>query len=226
MAMKVLEDLKGRTLDVVTIKKPVVVQSAKGLSKIISKLSPLVGNTIESIVAQDLNSQSSLWPAGCKWVRQDPDFPDVVLTGVAEPRPGLEVKAWMPLATEITGRFRDSQSTLKYHSAKVVVVCWLPEYVIAGSPKVIDIFVCDAMDFAIARDKHYHNPPWYVLREPEDTATRTKNLQQKNTNAFVFQHPRDSDEFREAEALVASWGTDAKIYRSDPEYQALLADLM
>lgn len=223
-AVRVLQTMQGRKLDILTLTKPIDLQSAVGVSKVLSKLSPLVGNTIESIVAQDLNAREGLWPMGTKWLRQDPDFPDVVLDGMPEPRPGFEVKAWMPLATEITGRFRDSQSTLKHHDVKVVVVCWLPELLVAGQPQVLDVFICDAIDVALARDTHYHNPPWYVLREPEDTRTRTRNLQQKNTNAFVFQGT--PQQRKEAEAQVASWGPGGKVYRANPKYQALLRDLM
>lgn len=220
----ILHAMVGRVLDVLAVSKPLDLRSAIVLAKMLSKLSPIVGNTIESIIAQDLNSHSELWPEGCEWVRQDPDFPDVVLAGMAEPRPGFEVKAWMPMATEITGRFRDSQSSLVSHEAKVAVICWLPEYLIAGRPKVLGVFTCPAIEVAIARDTKYHQPPHYVLREPEDTSGRTRNLQQKNTNAFIFQGSPAEQE--EAEALVASWGPDGRRYRPDKAYQATIRDLM
>ena len=95
------------------------------------------------------------------------------------PQPGMELKAWFPLATEITARFRDSQTLLRDYNTKVVVICWLPEFVIAGQPKIIDVFTCDAIDFAKARDTHYHNPPNYIVIEPENTSARTRNLRQK-----------------------------------------------
>lgn len=38
-----------------------------------------------------------------------------------EPETGLEVKAWFPLATEITARFRDSQALLQNYNTRVVV---------------------------------------------------------------------------------------------------------
>lgn len=100
----------------------------------------------------------------------------MVLSGMSWPQPGMEVKAWFPLATEITARFRDSQTLLQEKNTKVVVICWLPEFVIAGRPKIVDVFVYDAIDFAKARDVHYHNPPNYVVTEPEDTRLRTRNL--------------------------------------------------
>ena len=40
--------LKGHTLDILTVAKPRDIQSAIELSKVVSKLSPIVGNTLES----------------------------------------------------------------------------------------------------------------------------------------------------------------------------------
>ncbi len=56
--------LKGHTLDVLTVKKPQDMQSAIGLSKVVSKLSPIVGNTLETVLVQYLNS-THVWPEGC-----------------------------------------------------------------------------------------------------------------------------------------------------------------
>lgn len=215
--------LKGHLLDVLTIKKPYDLQAAIALSKVISKLSPIVGNILESTLTQYLNAQK-VWPDGCTWKRQDPDFPDIVLTGIPEPRPGLEVKAWFPLATEITARFRDSQALLQNHNTRIVVICWMPDSVIAGKPKVVDIFVCDAIEFAIARDNHYHRPPAYIVVEPEDTRLRTQNLQQKNCNGYGFQG--NEKQRQEAQSLIDTWGANGKAYSTTPEYQTLLRELM
>lgn len=56
--------LKGHILDVLTVKKPQDMQSAIGLSKVVSKLSPIVGNTLESAIVQFLNL-NYMWPEGC-----------------------------------------------------------------------------------------------------------------------------------------------------------------
>ena len=214
--------LKGHTLDVLTVKKPQDMQSAIGLSKVVSKLSPIVGNTLESAIVQFLNLTYT-WPERCSWIRQDPDFPDMILAGMPWPQPGMEVKAWFPLATEITARFRDSQTLLRENNTKVVVICWLPEFVIAGRPKIVDVFVCDAIDFAKARDIHYHNPPDYIVIEPEDTSLRTRNLQQKNCNGLRFQGT--ATQYQDAQAIVNTWGAEGKIYKTEPDYQSLLREL-
>ena len=222
IAAQAVYRLKGHTLDILTVAKPRDIQSAIELSKVVSKLSPLVGNTLESIIVQYLNTVH-VWSESSIWTRQDPDFPDVVLTGMPYPRPGLEVKAWFPLATEITARFRDSQTLLQDYNTKVVVICWLLEFVIAGKPKIVDVFICDAIDFARARDTHYHNPPHYIVLEPEDTRLRTRNLQQKNCNGYAFQG--SASQLQEAQAIVQSWGNNGAIYQTNAGYQAHLREL-
>ena len=45
-ASEALLDLKGHNIDVISISKPIDLESTIALSKIISKLSPIVGNWI------------------------------------------------------------------------------------------------------------------------------------------------------------------------------------
>jgi hypothetical protein len=100
----------------------------------------------------------------------------------------------------------------------------LPEFVIYGRPKIIDILVTSGASVATARDNHYHNPPNYVVLEPEDTRSRTRNLQQTNTNGYKFQNEKGSIE--EALEFVSNWGEDGKIYSTSPEYQEQLRTLL
>ena len=103
-----LQSLTGHVFDVLTISKPSTAEQAVNLAKVISKLSPLVGNLIEFNTVDFLNTKSEYHPFG-EWRRQDPGFPDTVFDGSVLPTPGFEIKAWFPLATEITARFKDSQ---------------------------------------------------------------------------------------------------------------------
>lgn len=222
LASQAVLDLEGHIVDVLTIKRPNDVQSAVELSKIVSKLSPIVGNLLEYAVVQYLNGAHE-WPSECRWMRQDPEFPDVILSGPISPRPGVEVKTWFPLATEMTARFRDSQTMLTDGVTKVAVLCWLPEWIIAGQPKIISVWVGEAIDVAKARDNHYHNPPQYLVLEPEDTSSRTRNLQQKNCNGYRFQG--SAQQLEAARAEVESWGEKARTYSTDREYQAKLHQL-
>ena len=128
-----LQGLSGHVFDILTISKPNTANQATNLAKIISKLSPLVGNLIEFNTVEFLNSHPEYQPFG-KWARQDPGFPDTVFLGSVKPIPGFEIKAWLPLATEITARFKDSQDHFKQDQTYVCMLAWLPEQLIYGKP--------------------------------------------------------------------------------------------
>ena len=104
------------------------------------------------------------------------------------------------------------------------MLAWLPEKIIYGKPRIIDVCVVSGLSVAIARDTHYHNPPDYLVLEPEDTTQRTGNLQQTNTNGYKFQG--SADELLSAHKIVESWGTEGKTYKPTREYQHLLRELL
>jgi hypothetical protein len=103
-----IQILPTQVFDILSISKPKNIPEAVNLSKIISKLSPLVGNLIEFRMVEFLNEIAELKKIGI-WKRQDPGFPDTIFDSKIAPAPGFEIKAWFPLATEITARFKDSQ---------------------------------------------------------------------------------------------------------------------
>lgn len=218
-----LQQLVGHDFAVLEVSKPVSPDAALNLAKIISKLSPLVGNLIEFNTCEYLNDKPEFVGFG-KWKRQDPGFPDTIFEGIVAPTPGFEIKAWFPLATEITARFKDSQNHFPQDQTHVAMLAWLPEFLIFGKPKIVEIVVVSGMSVAKARDYHYHKPPDYLVLEPEDTATRTQNLQQTNTNGYKFQGT--PTQLAEAERVVAAWGPEGKTYQPTPEYQARLRDLL
>ena len=104
------------------------------------------------------------------------------------------------------------------------MLAWLPEKIIYGKPYILDVCVVSGLSVALARDTHYHNPPDYLVLEPEDTTQRTANLQQTNTSGYKFQG--SANEFLEAQEIVASWGAEGKIYKPTREYQQLLRELL
>lgn len=142
--------------------------------------------------------------------------------GDIDPAPGIEIKTWFPLATEITARFRESQQRLVANQTALVVVAWLPETIIYGKPQLIGVWAGSGHEIAQARDTHYHNPPHYVVIEPEDTAARTTNLQQTNVNGYRIQE--DVGGIQRAAADVAAWGIGG--YHTDPDYQSLVRSLL
>lgn len=222
VASKHLKSIRGHVFDLLTISKPFNPDAAVNLGKVVSKLSPILGNLIEFNTVEFLNEQKEFAPFG-KWERQDPGFPDAIFKGSITPMPGFEIKAWFPLATEITARFKDSQNHFKYDETYVALLAWLPEQLIFGKPKILDVCVVSGKSVAIARDTHYHNPPDYLVLEPEDTSTRTRNLQQTNTNGYKWQGT--PEQFEEAKRLVDSWGDEAQIYKPTRAYQIKLREL-
>ena len=219
-----LLNLESREFDVISVSKPTSHEAAVNVAKIISKLSPIVGNLIEFHTCEYLNSQDTYKELG-QWIRQDPGFPDTIFVSEEiTPTPGFEIKAWFPLATEITARFKDSQNHFTEDQTYVAMLAWLPDHLIFGKPKVIDTVIVSAMSVAKARDQHYHRPPDYIVLEPEDTTSRTGNLQQTNTNGYKFQGT--AEQFIEAQQLVASWDENATQYSPSPEYQELLRTLI
>ena len=211
-----LENLKNKILDIVDVKKPLTVEYAVQLSKVVSKLSPLVANMIEFFTVDLLNTYK--WDFNGKWERQDPGFPDALfLSDNIACKTGIEIKAWFPLATEITARFKDSVLMFQDDSINVALIAWMPEYVIYGKPKIIDVLIVSGKSIAEARDKHYHKPPTYLVVEPQDTSGRTNNLQQTNTNGYKFQE--DKSDIISAKEYVKSLGEDFLTYSPSKEYQ-------
>ncbi|HBE20673.1 MAG TPA: hypothetical protein DEG17_24485 [Cyanobacteria bacterium UBA11149] len=223
LASQYIANLAGRKFDVLYLSKPVTVNGAINLAKVISKLSPFLGNLIEFNTVEFLNNQDDFTEFG-RWERQDPGFPDTIFVGDIKPTPGLEIKTWFPLATEITARFKDSQNHFQFDQTHVAMLAWLPEKIIYGKPRILDVCVVSGLSVALARDNHYHNPPDYLVLEPEDTTQRTANLQQTNTSGYKFQG--SIDELLEAQEIVNLWGAEGKIYKPTREYQQLLRELL
>lgn len=74
-----LASMKGQIMPVLEVARPNDIEYAKHLAKVISKLSPLVGNMIEYNVCTELNKLE--WLNNGIWRRQDPGFPDTVFDG-------------------------------------------------------------------------------------------------------------------------------------------------
>lgn len=186
LASESLKNFNKFNLDVLNIAKPKTTTEASHLCKIISKLSPIVGNLIEFRAVDFFNEIPELSKIG-KWKRQDPGFPDAIFESPVSPAPGIEIKAWFPLATEMTARFKDSQKFFSDNQTFVLIVCWLPEHIIYGKPVVVGTSFISGKSIAETRDNHYFNPPDYLVLEPENTESRTSNLQQTNTNGYKIQ---------------------------------------
>lgn len=214
--------LKEFSLDVLEVAKPNSIEDAVRLCKIVSKLSPLVGNFIEYKMVDLFNEILELKSLG-EWRRQDPGFPDVIFDSEISPAPGIEIKAWFPLATEMTARFKDSQKFFAENQTAVLLVCWLPEFVIYGKPVILGTKFIYAKSISRTRDNHYFNPPDYLVLEPENTDGRTKNLQQTNTNGYKFQGTTDA--FKKAMQFVEKNEILKNEYSLEENFQKRLREL-
>jgi len=183
-----ISSLIGTSLSEIRINK-----SSKEMSilfdYIISKMSPLIGNLVELKICSHLDEGM---PELSQWVRQDPDFPDVVSS--INPEIGVEVKVWYPFSTEITGRFKESQSYLQGKEMYLAIFAWDFEPVQNChdegewlSPFILDGSLIPCQEIAASRDMHYHKPPRYLVVEPLDTTARTRNLQQRNVEGYRLQ---------------------------------------
>ncbi len=214
--------LEGHHFDILTVGKPSSVEYAKELAKIISKVSPLVGNLIELEAIAQLNRIK--WPVVGVWERQDPGFPDAIFRGKVSPSPGIEIKTWFPFATEITARFKESLDFFEEDQTNVAVLAWVPEFIIYGRPKIIGVWVGSARELSISRDNHYHNPPDYVVMEPGETDSRTVNLQQSVVGGHKFQG--SAADFSKAKVMANKLGLVRGSYSTSPAYQAKLRKLV
>lgn len=219
-ASEYLRGMEGHTFEQLTIHKPSSLFEALNMFKITSKISSIVGNLLEIDATEALRAHSTLGKLG-EWIRQDPDFPDVLLDWAQPTRTGFEIKAWYPLSTEITGRFKDSQTAFIDNAIHVVLFAWLPQHLLWGKPVILKIAIVPGQAIAAARDMHYHNPPDYVVVEPRDTSERTRNLQQRNTSGYKWQ----SGDVDAAKKIVKSWGRDGAAYSPDTAYQLKLIEL-
>ena len=203
----VLRGLVGHSIDTLAVSS-LGSDEAILLGKVVSKLSPMIGNLLEARIIDILREDA---PLDFTWKRQDPDFPDAALFDSSGNNTGygFEVKAWYALSTELTGRFRESQNLLNTKNIKVVIVAWMMSHIVYGTPQVLDVLIVDASEVAHSRDQHYHKPPDYLIVEPRDTTARTSNLQQTNVAGYKWQSTNSKDK-AEAQAMVRAAQRDAK----------------
>lgn len=228
-AIEELKGLENHIFDVITISEPEDVTYAVFLANTISKISSITGNMIELKMASHLNENGEYAEYG-QWIRQDPGFPDnIFISEYLEKIPGIEVKAWFPLATEITARFKGSIQQVGGDNTYVALIAWLPEFILHGRPQIIDVWVGPSSEVAQCRDNHYYNPPKYLVVEPQNTIERTINLQQSNVEGYVFQADTDQQRrnFELAQAEVDSWGESYRgNYSPTPEIIHIVNELL
>ena len=105
-----LRSLSGHRFNVLALAKPVSPDAALNLAKVISKLSPLLGNLIEFNTVEFLNGKAEFKGIG-RWTRQDPDFPERRLRRRGETNPWHGDKGMVPACDRDYGKIsRESES--------------------------------------------------------------------------------------------------------------------
>lgn len=222
-AEQTLKRLVGEEIDTIEIKS-LDAEDAPFLGRVVSKLSPMIGNLLERRIVQLLAEEQA--GSGLVWQRQDPGFPDAALFN-SDGSPvgaGFEIKAWYALSTELTGRFRESQRLLAEKDVRLVVVAWNMSHIVYGRPQVVGVLSVDALAVANARDKHYHQPPTYLTVQPGDTSARTANLQQTNVAGYRLQesHPTRIARAEAAAARYTGWKSDPASEASQDQVTELM----
>jgi len=199
-AREALATLVTAPVDLLTVKSLGAGIDAVLIAKNISKLSPFVSTQLENAVIQTLTEVPGA--EGLSWQRQDPGFPDAGLTyRGTQTGHGIEAKAWYVCGTEITARFKASQTVLIGKRVYVILVAWIMSDIVFGTPTILDFALFDAEDVARVRDEHYHQPISYLVVEPEDTTDRTVNLQQANVMGFRVQ-TKDEERLGQMQVLL------------------------
>lgn len=195
---------------------------ARFLAQKVSTLSPLIASLVEIAIVEAVNQEAE----GFEWIRQEPAFPDAAMLDTAGTPTdhGLEVKAWHVLSTEITGRFKESRNRLIDKEIHMVIAAWALDHVVWGTPTLLGVYTVPALEIAETRDRHYYDPPRYLIVEPGDTAERTRNLQQTLVEGYRLQEANEHM-ITSAEAYVRAKGPSARDPYT-PEGEALVSDLM
>lgn len=185
----------------------------------------MIGNLLERRITQ-LLAQEDHVGSELSWIRQDPGFPDALLVDRSgqSTDSGYEIKAWYALSTELTGRFRESANFLAPRNVNAVIVAWMMSHIVYGTPTILDVLTVPALSVAEYRDRHYHNPPYYLTVEPRDTTLRTRNLQQTNVNGYRLQDT-SAGALATASAVVADHPGSSSAPHS-AEAQDLCTELM
>lgn len=132
--------------------------------KDISKAAALVSGVVEDRVPELLNRvRSTTWDEDGELhayeFRKFPiGFPDVLLVERANPENvvfEIEAKSWYALSTDVlTARFLTAANVIK-PGTLVVIVAWMLDGVVSGSPQLLRIHVDDALRLAHVRDEKW-----------------------------------------------------------------------
>jgi hypothetical protein len=176
--------------------------------KDLAKASDLVSGVVEDRIPALLNSvRSTTWDeegtlGDYEWRKFAIGFPDILLVRRSNPSDVLfeiEAKSWYILSSDpLTARFLTSQTVIK-DGTLVVVVAWMLDGVVSGSPVLLRIYVDDARRLARARDEKWTDTApvdSHRVVDPDNPVGTPRNLLKTQVRG----------EIRNA---AGSWGKDA-----------------
>jgi len=156
--------------------------------KDLAKASDLVSGVVEDRIPALLNSvRSTTWDeegalGDYEWRKFPIGFPDILLVRRSNPADVLfeiEAKSWYVLSSDpLTARFLTSQTVIR-EGTLVVVVAWLLDGVVSGSPVLQRIYVDDARRLAQVRDEKWTATPpvdSHRVVEPDNAPGTPRNL--------------------------------------------------
>ncbi|MDT7539571.1 MAG: hypothetical protein QOI82_3156 [Actinomycetota bacterium] len=156
--------------------------------KDLAKASDLVSGVVEDRIPALLNSvRSTTWDEDGKlgdyeWRKFAIGFPDILLVRRSDPTDVLfeiEAKSWYILSNDpLTARFLTSQTVIN-DGTLVVVVAWMLDGVVSGSPVLLRLYVDDARRLAQVRDDTWRaTPPLDSHRvvDPDNEIGTPRNL--------------------------------------------------
>jgi len=191
----------------------------------VSKAAALVSGVIEDRLPELLNRvRATTWDEDGTFhayeFRKFPiGFPDVLLVERANPHNAIfemEAKSWYILSTDpLTARFETSPDTIKLGTL-LVVVAWMLDGVVSGSPVLLRVHVDDALRLAKARDERWIgiDPQTHRVTQPTNTAGTPRSLIQTQARGEIRRGDRwvkDADNYGKLDRLY------------DPELQAFRA---
>ena len=156
--------------------------------KDLAKASDLVSGVVEDRIPTLLNSvRSTTWDedgalGDYEWRKFAIGFPDILLVRRSDPTDVLfeiEAKSWYILASDpLTARFLTSQTVIR-DGTLVVVVAWMLDGVVSGSPVLLRIYVDDARRLAKVRDDAWTAtapPDSHRVVDPDNPVGTPRNL--------------------------------------------------
>lgn len=171
--------LEGSVISDLTLPLP-------GDLKDISKAAALISGVVEDRIPEMLNRvRSTTWDEDGKlgayeFRRFTIGFPDILLVERANPENVLfeiEAKSWYVLSRDaLTARFLTS-STFINDGTLVIIVGWMLDGVVSGSPVLLRIHVANAEELAKQRDAQWAGVgPDHRVQEPDNAPDTARNL--------------------------------------------------